>query len=64
MPSKVLLRKNLTQEEVVSTFRTVWLEENYNFLEDDLVKLANAFIDAYIKKASEEAKPRAIKETN
>jgi hypothetical protein len=36
----------LTIEEVNEAFRNVTLEENYNFLEDDLVKLANAFIMA------------------
>ena len=34
----------LTKEQVGEAFRTVMLEENYNFLEDDLVKLANAFV--------------------
>jgi hypothetical protein len=36
----------LTIEEVNEAFRNVNLEENYNFLEDDLVKLANAFVMA------------------
>ena len=36
----------LTKEEIGEAFRSVMLEENYNFLEDDLVKLANAFIMA------------------
>jgi anaerobic glycerol-3-phosphate dehydrogenase len=36
----------LTTEEINETFRNVHLEENYNFLEDDLVKLANAFVMA------------------
>jgi hypothetical protein len=36
----------LTKEQVSETFRGVNLEENYNFLEDDLVKLANAFVTA------------------
>jgi len=36
----------LTVEEINEAFRSVNLEENYNFLEDDLVKLANAFIMA------------------
>ena len=34
----------LTKEQVGVAFRSVFLEENYNFLEDDLVKLANAFV--------------------
>jgi hypothetical protein len=36
----------LTIEEINEAFRNVNLEENYNFLEDDLVKLANAFVMA------------------
>jgi hypothetical protein len=36
----------LTIEEINEAFRNVNLEENYNFLEDDLLKLANAFIMA------------------
>lgn len=36
----------LTPEEVKEAFRKVWLEENYAFLEDDLIKLANAFVEA------------------
>ena len=34
----------LTKEQVGDMFRTIMLEENYNFLEDDLVKLANTFV--------------------
>ena len=36
----------LTTEEIKETFRKVYLEENYAFLEEDLVKLADAFIMA------------------
>jgi len=36
----------LTPQQVGDAFRTIMLEENYNFLEDDLVKLANAFVTA------------------
>jgi hypothetical protein len=36
----------LTPEQVGETFRTMMLEENYNFLEDDLVTLANTFVKA------------------
>jgi len=36
----------ITKEQVNEAFRKVTLEENYNFLEEDLVKLAHAFIDA------------------
>jgi hypothetical protein len=34
----------LTTQEINETFMNTILEENYNFLEGDLVKLANAFI--------------------
>ena len=43
----------LTQKEVNEAFINAKLEEDYNFLQDDLVKLAHAFIDA--------AKPKMIK---
>lgn len=36
----------LTAEQVGDAFRTIMLEENYNFLEEDLIKLANAFAQA------------------
>ena len=36
----------LTVEEVKAAFRGIWLEENYAFLEEDLVKLANGFAEA------------------
>jgi hypothetical protein len=36
----------ITKEQVNKAFHGVILEENYNFLEEDLVKLAHAFIEA------------------
>lgn len=42
----------ITKEQVNKAFHGVTLEENYNFLEDDLVKLAEAFIN--------EAKPSIV----
>ena len=36
----------LTNQEITETFINTKLEEDYNFLQDDLVKLANAFIAA------------------
>ena len=36
----------LNKEQVGEAFRTIMLEENYNFLEEDLVMLANAFVAA------------------
>jgi hypothetical protein len=44
----------LTKQEIREAFINSNLEEEYNFLEDDLVKLANAFI--------EKAKPSIVKE--
>jgi len=34
----------LTKEQIGEAFRSVMLEENHNFLEDDLVLLGNAFV--------------------
>jgi hypothetical protein len=36
----------LKPDEIKDTFRKVYLEENYSFLEEDLQKLADAFIMA------------------
>ena len=36
----------LSKEDVMQAFFTAHLEENYNFLEGDLINLANAFIKA------------------
>ena len=41
---------SLTKEQVVEAFMNIQLEENYNFLEEDLVMLA----DAFVKKATPE----------
>jgi hypothetical protein len=35
----------ITKEQVKKAFHSVTLEENYNFLEEDLYKLAEAFIN-------------------
>lgn len=35
----------LTPQEISEAFINTPLEEDYNFLQDDLVKLANAFIE-------------------
>lgn len=44
----------LNKKQVNKIFHETNLEDNYNFLEDDLVKLANAFIKA--------AKPMIVRE--
>jgi hypothetical protein len=36
----------ITKEQVNKAFHGITLKENYNFLEEDLVKLAHAFIEA------------------
>ena len=36
----------LNAEEIKKAFRGIYLSENYNFFEDDLVKLADGFIMA------------------
>ena len=36
----------LDKEQIKEAFRNLYLEENYNFLEEDLVKLSDAFIMA------------------
>ena len=36
----------LNPNEIKEAFRKIYLEENYNFLEEDLVKLAEGFIMA------------------
>lgn len=36
----------LNNEEIKAVFREMWLEENYSLLEDDLIKMANGFIEA------------------
>ena len=38
----------LNTEEIKEAFRKVYLEENHDFLEEDLVKLADAFIMAAV----------------
>jgi hypothetical protein len=45
----------LTREEIINTFVNTPLKENYNFLEEDLVTLANAFVQA-AQKHDQEAK--------
>ena len=36
----------IDKDQVKEAFRNIYLEENYNFLEEDLVKLADTFIMA------------------
>ena len=38
----------LNKEEIKEAFRKVYLEENHDFLEEDLIKLADTFIMAAV----------------
>ena len=40
------MNPHLTPEKVSEVFRKIHLEENYNFLQEDLQKLADAFVTA------------------
>jgi hypothetical protein len=51
----------LTPREIKDAFINCKLEENYNFLEEDLVKLANAFITAVEPKITQKEKDRCVK---
>ena len=58
---------NMTKEQVVEAFMNIQLEENYNFLEEDLVILANAFgkirdkeIDERVFRAVQDERNRCI----
>lgn len=44
----------LTQKEITEVFVNTHLEENYNFLTEDLIKLGNAFV--------EKARPKLIED--
>jgi len=50
----------LTKDEIKETFINTPLEEDYNFLEEDLVKLANAFIDAATPKIAKAERTECV----
>lgn len=51
----------LTPEEVAKAFRTkCYLEENYNFLAEDLEKIAQAMIETAAEKIKEEEKAKCV----
>lgn len=50
----------LTQQEVNEAFINANLEEDYNFLQDDLMKLANAFILAATPKLAKQERDECI----
>jgi hypothetical protein len=49
----------LTPEEVSKAFRKCYLEENYNFLAEDLEKIAQVMIEAAAPKIAAEAEEKA-----
>jgi hypothetical protein len=53
----------LTKTEIKDIFINSMLEGDYNFLEDDLVKLANAFVNAAAPKIIEAERVECIKFT-
>lgn len=54
----------LTDEEVRKAFINTQLEENYNFLEEDLVKLGNAFAEATVRKIEQRTADAVKNERN
>jgi hypothetical protein len=50
----------ITKEQVNEAFRNVTLEENYNFLEDDLVLLAEAFVKAVTPEIEKEERAKCV----
>ena len=51
----------LTPREIKDAFINTKLEENYNFLEEDLMKLANAFVTAVEPKVTKKERDRCVK---
>lgn len=51
----------LTTQQINEAFINARLEEDYNFLQDDLVKLANAFVEAARPKIEREERVQCIK---
>ena len=53
----------LTKNEIKDIFINAMLEGDYNFLEDDLIKLANAFVDAVAPKIIKAERDECVKFT-
>lgn len=53
----------LTKNEIKDIFINAMLEGDYNFLEDDLIKLANAFVDASAPKIIKAERDECVKFT-
>ena len=54
----------LNTNEIKEAFRKIYLEENYDFLEEDLVKLADAFIMAAMPSIVKTERDMCIKFVN
>jgi pyrroloquinoline quinone (PQQ) biosynthesis protein C len=52
----------LSKEEIKTVFVNTYLEENYNFLEEDLVTLAIAFVKAATPKIQKAERERVMEE--
>jgi hypothetical protein len=50
----------LSKKEVVDTFVNTPLEEDYNFLEEDLIKIANAFVAVATPKIAKSEREECI----
>jgi hypothetical protein len=50
----------LNKDEVIKAFMNIQLEENYNFFEEDLVTLANAFVKAAKPLIEQEERSKCI----
>jgi hypothetical protein len=48
------------EKKTVEVFNTVWLEGQYDFLLDDLVKLANAFAEAAAPEVAKEERKHCV----
>jgi hypothetical protein len=51
----------ITKEQVTDTFVNLVLEEQYNFLEEDLVKLAEAFVKTATPSIVQEERKQCVK---
>lgn len=51
----------ITKEQIVSTFVNTQLQENYNFAEEDLIALAEAFIKAAEPEIIQEERKQCVK---
>ena len=51
----------LTNREIKDIFINTNLKENYNFLEEDLVKLANAYINVAVKNVRKDERAKCVK---